>query len=193
VINAPRDAEQGLARLNANDAVVWKQAVTFYSEGLSRKDAVFDEPLPAIAHALADADDAPSLRGAAIDSTIAATLERVAPIFRKAWWPTQRAGNEAWLASVQPLIDRYVAVILRDQARAAGVRVPPGLSHGMVFMTAGEAVRSVMPDHVPYADKFGVWNRGLASLHDALTTYWLPYLRGQSTLANALAGLMGKR
>jgi hypothetical protein len=50
--------------------------------------------------------------------------------------------------------------LLRTQAR--GKVVPKDLSHGLVFFTAGEAVRRVFPRHVPVGEVSGVWNRGLA-------------------------------
>src|SRR5207244_7771172 len=45
--------------------------------------------------------------------------------------------------------------LLFAEARRAGKRLPPNVSHGLNFMTAGEAVRRVDPDHVPYADANG--------------------------------------
>jgi hypothetical protein len=33
------------------------ESITDYGKGLSQKDAIFDDPLPEIAHALADARD----------------------------------------------------------------------------------------------------------------------------------------
>src|SRR2546430_15460556 len=57
VKDAPADAERGLATLTADERQRWHDAVMFYATGLSRKDAVFDGPLPAITNALADGDD----------------------------------------------------------------------------------------------------------------------------------------
>ena len=95
VADAPADEARGLGRLTEAERGVWREAVAAYANGLSRKDLVFDDPLPAITAALADADDARSLAGAGIDAAIAATLERAAPIYRKAWWPAHQAANRA--------------------------------------------------------------------------------------------------
>src|SRR5437764_3198000 len=67
VVNAPKDQAEGVAKLNPAEQAVWRDAVTFYANDLSKKDAVFDEPLPAITNALARAGDAKSLAQVNID------------------------------------------------------------------------------------------------------------------------------
>src|SRR4029079_16870701 len=60
--------------------------------------------------------------------------------------------------------DTAINTALTAEARRQGVRVPPNLSHAMIFFTAGEAVRSIDRSYVPYAEAEGVWSRGLGSL-----------------------------
>jgi hypothetical protein len=60
----------------------------------------------------------------------------------------------------------------------------------MIFFTAGEAVRHVFPGHVPYAEKFGVWRRGIAAFKAPLEEVWKPYLDSQGTRDEALAELV---
>jgi hypothetical protein len=43
---------------------------------------------------------------------------------------------------------------------------------------------------VPYADKFGVWQRGLAPMKAALEETWKPYLDGRGTRDEAFAALV---
>jgi hypothetical protein len=74
---------------------------------------------------------------------------------------------------------------------AANGRPPRSLSHALIFFTAGEAVRRVAPDHVPYADAYGVWDRGWTSLKAALVQTWKPYLDGKGTRDEALAAAAG--
>ena len=93
VVNAPKDEEQGLAKLSEAERVIWREAVSFYAKDLSKKDAVFDEPLPAITNALAQAGGAKSLEKASVGPEIASVLERAAPIYRKSWWPAHHAAN----------------------------------------------------------------------------------------------------
>lgn len=87
--------------------------------------------------------------------------------------------------------DDGMLALLRAQAgTAAADRLPRGLSHALIFYTAGEAVRSVVPEHVPYADKFGVWARGMMPLQAALVEAWKPYLEGHGTRDQALKALV---
>lgn len=265
VAGAPAEAERGLATLSEDERQIWREAVTAYATGLSRKDAVFDEPLPAMASALARAKDARSLSGAAdVDAGTRAVLERAAPIYRKGWWPAHQASNRAWQASTQTLVDRHgqatlafltkvyglqwpadgyvvhlakyanwagaystsghllvvstagaastrglygleiafhegmhqwddaVVAALREQARRTGAPLRGDLSHAMIFYTAGEAVKRVEPSHVPYAEAFGIWTRGLGVHKAALDDAWKPYLDGRGTRDDALAALVGK-
>ena len=86
--------------------------------------------------------------------------------------------------------DDQVSQALNEQARRIGKPVPANLSHALVFFTAGEAVRHVVPEHVRYADKFGVWQRGWTRERDALEEIWKPYLDGHGTRDEAFAGLI---
>lgn len=265
VAGAPAEAERGLATLSEGERQIWRDAVTAYATGLSRKDAVFDEPLPAMASALARAKDARSLSGAAeVDAGTRAVLERAAPIYRKGWWPAHQASNREWQASIQTLVDRHgqatlafltkvyglqwpadgyvvhlakyanwagaystsghllvvstagaastrglygleiafhegmhqwddaVVAALREQARRTGAPLTADLSHAMIFYTAGEAVKRVEPSHVPYAEAFGIWTRGLGVHKAALDDAWKPYLDGRGMRDDALAALIGK-
>src|ERR1041384_6813460 len=87
VVNAPKDQDAGLAKLSEAERATGRKAVAFYANDFSKKDAVFDEPLPAITNALAQAGAAKSLAGVKIDPALVAILERAAPVYRKVWWP----------------------------------------------------------------------------------------------------------
>ena len=261
VVRAPVDQDRGLAALNTTERNVWNEAVFAYAAALSKKDLVFDDPLPAITKALAQAGEARSLASAEIDPSTAAILERAAPIYRKAWWPRHQSANQAWRSSIQPLVDRHGPTVLsfithayqfdwpqagypvhvsaytnwagaystegdllvvsslhegnhgedgletvfhegmhqwdslifqalRKQARLNNKLVPKGLSHALVFFTAGEAIRRVIAGHVPAAEKFGVWQRGLMQFKGPLEQTWKPYLDGHGTRDEALAELI---
>jgi hypothetical protein len=86
--------------------------------------------------------------------------------------------------------DEQVIEALRVQAKKLNKYFPRGLSHSLIFFTAGEAVRSVIPQHVPYAEKFGVWQRGLGPMKVAIEKVWKPYLDGHGTRDEALAELI---
>jgi hypothetical protein len=110
--DAPADADQGLATLTAAEQKVWADAVSAYASGLSKKHPVDDRPLAAMVEALASAGEAATMAGTRVDPDARALLERAAPIYRKAWWPAHQSGNQAYKASLQPLIDRHGRAIL---------------------------------------------------------------------------------
>jgi hypothetical protein len=239
VAGAPTDQESGLQTLSAKNQRLWREAVRAYAAGPSKKDIVFDEPMPGLTRSLARAGNTKSLSGVEIDSATAAILERAAPIYRKAWWKKHREANRRWQKSMEVLVDRHGAAVLAfitnaykmewpatgfpihvsgysnwagaysitgnllvlssqspslqelygletifhegmhqwdeqlfEALRAQAVKLnkffPRGLDHALIFYTAGEAVKHVVPGHVPYADKFGIWQRGLASFKPAL-------------------------
>lgn len=261
VIAAPADEDKVLATLTATERNVWNEAVAAYASGLSKKDLVFDDPLPGITKALAQAGEARSLAGTGIDPAIVAILERAGPIYRKAWWPKHHTANQAWRTSIQPYIDQHGPTVLsfitrkyqfswpdtgysvhvsaytnwagaystegdllvlsslnelnrglygletifhegmhqwdsqvfealRKQARLSNKLVPRGLSHALIFFTAGEAIRRVDPGHVPYAEKYGVWQRGLMQFKQPLEQTWKPYLDGKGTREEAFVELI---
>src|SRR5262245_57077088 len=263
VAGAPADEARGLEGLSAADRTSWDDAVTFYEEGLSRKHAAFDHPLPAITGTLANADDAASLAGTSLDSAVATVLERAAPVYRKAWWPQHLAANRARQAEVQQFVDRYgsevltritraygmpwpasgypvhfsgftnwagaystrgnllvvsglatelagsqgfeivfheamhqwdegMMQLLSDEVRRIGKRLPPNLSHAMIFFTAGDVVSRVIPGHVPYAEAAGVWQRGFEPFRAPLQETWKPYLDGKGTRDEAIAALVAR-
>ena len=88
--------------------------------------------------------------------------------------------------------DGPVQSLISDYARRAGKRAPPGLSHALIWVTAGEAVRRVAPGYVPNAETFGIWQRGMQSLKGPLEAAWKPYLDGQGTREEALAALIAR-
>ena len=261
VVDAPADQERGLQELSANEQKIWSEAVASYAAGLSKKDIVFDAPMPALTGALARAADAKSLTGTEVDTVVAETLERAAPVYRKAWWKKHHDSNRNWKKAMEILLNRHGATVLAfitnayklewpaegfpvhvsaytnwagaystrgnllvvasqspslqesygfetifhegmhqwdiqlfEALRQAAIRMdkffPRGLTHGIIFFTAGEAVRRVIPGHVPYAEKFGVWQRGMSQFRVPLEETWKPYLDGRGTREEAFAELI---
>jgi hypothetical protein len=261
VAGAPADQQQGLQALTETEQQIWREAVSFYAKTWSRKDTVFDADLVAISNQLKRASAERPAAGLKIDQEIAAVLDRVAPIYRKAWWMRHRSSNHAWLTDIQDPLKRYGPQVLAYVTRAyqepwesggypvnvaafsnwAGAystsfnllvvsSMNPGnkgihgfeitfheamhqwdeeidarllrlskmhglkfndlLSHAMIFYTTGEAVRSVVPGHTPYAEIAGIWNGRMGSFKPALDAHWKPYLDGKTTLDEALLGVL---
>jgi hypothetical protein len=82
--------------------------------------------------------------------------------------------------------------MLAALVQGSGARPPSfDLVHAMIFATAGEAVRRIVPDHVEYAELHGLWRgRGMARYAVAINTGWRPWLRGEATLDAAVAALV---
>jgi len=57
--------------------------------------------------------------------------------------------------------DDQVFEALRAQAGKVKKFFPRGLDHALVFFTAGKRFAGPCQVHEPYAEKFGIWQRGL--------------------------------
>jgi hypothetical protein len=87
--------------------------------------------------------------------------------------------------------DNQVYARLRRAADRQGLKVPGDLSHAMIFYTAGEAARSVVPGHATYAERAGMWKQGgFARFRAALDEAWKPHLEGRTSLDAALDALI---
>src|SRR5688500_411609 len=93
VAGAPADQEHGFKKLSVQEQKIWRESACSYAQGVSKKDLVFDAPLPALTGALARAGDSRSLTDIEIDPSVVTILERAAHIYRKAWWNDHRAAN----------------------------------------------------------------------------------------------------
>jgi hypothetical protein len=86
--------------------------------------------------------------------------------------------------------DEEIDARLMKIAKANKLKFNDLLSHAMIFYTTGEAMRSVVPDHIPYAEIAGIWKGPMGAFKPALDKYWKPYLDGKITLDDALTGLL---
>jgi hypothetical protein len=254
---APADAAQGLPTLTPNEQRVWQDAVTFYAQGPSRKDVLFDDQLVDQGVALAKAAALPALDPAGIDPATLTVLQKAAPLYRKAWWHAHLAANQKLEAALRALVARHGTAVqafvtrayqfpwmpdgfpvhlsawanwagafstrrgllivssldptsagdagletifheamhqwpmfdvLQAEAKRQGKSVPNLLEHAMIFYTAGEAVRSVVPGYVPTAQALHLWDpQGLGAFREPLTGPWHAHLNGQGTRDEAIA------
>ena len=87
--------------------------------------------------------------------------------------------------------DQVFAKLRAAAQRQSVARIPGGLTHAMIFFTAGEAARSVVTGHATYAEVNGMWKQGpFAPFKPALDQHWKPYLDGKGTLDAALDALI---
>ena len=93
--------------------------------------------------------------------------------------------------------DDDLARVLQAQAKARQVRVAVDLSHVLVFVTAGDVVRRLHPEHVPFIDLLDLWRGTLsgsqapaARLRPAIQETWKPYLDGRGTRDDVFAAMV---
>jgi len=77
-------------------------------------------------------------------------------------------------------------------ATAKHVTVDEWLTHGLIFYTAGEAMRRAIPGYTPYAETYGVWARGREPVKRALDAAWRPWLDGKGYSQDAIADLVAR-
>ncbi|MDY7094277.1 MAG: hypothetical protein SX243_15000 [Acidobacteriota bacterium] len=84
-----------------------------------------------------------------------------------------------------------VAEMIREASEETGIETPRSLWHGILFVTAGEAAREVLEaagegPRQPYAEAQGVFRGHWQPLWQPLQDHWMPYLRGETSAAEAL-------
>ena len=80
--------------------------------------------------------------------------------------------------------------VLQAEAKKQGKSVPNLLPHALIFYTAGEAVRSVLPDYVPVARALRLWDpQGMGAFREPLTGPWQAFLDGKGTRDEAIAAM----
>jgi hypothetical protein len=261
VAGAPADEAEGLRTLTGAERAAWREAVAAYAAGFSKRDLVFDREAYTTTNALRRAGDGDRPSDLPIDRSVAAALEKAAPLYRRAWWIRHRDANRAWHRDLQEPLEKFGPQILAYVSRAyqepwmaggfpvnvsawsnwagaystagsllvvaamnAGNRGLHGfeivfheamhqwdeeidarlmaiakanglpfddlLSHAMIFYTTGEAMKTVVPAHVPYAEVAGIWKGRMGAFKPALDAHWKPYLSGHTPLDGALLALL---
>jgi hypothetical protein len=81
---------------------------------------------------------------------------------------------------------------MATDAAKRGIALQSELSHVLLFYTTGEILSGLIPAHIPYAERFGIWSRNSETkrLDEILTDSWKPYLAGSRSFDNALDDLV---
>jgi hypothetical protein len=95
------------AEATVDERARWSAAVETYRARYGKRSLVFDEGLVRMKLQLTTAESAPSLSGSGISDEDCQTLEAVAPIYRKYWWPSHDAANRAFVGALQSLLKQY--------------------------------------------------------------------------------------
>ena len=95
--------------------------------------------------------------------------------------------------------DDAIEARLVADARAARNTLHRNLSHALIFFTAGEAVKRVVPDYVPCMERFGIWDVKLSGatlpasrFEQPLLEAWKPLLDGRGSREDALAAMLAR-
>ncbi|HYL04826.1 MAG TPA: hypothetical protein VE075_02240 [Thermoanaerobaculia bacterium] len=102
--------------------------------------------------------------------------------------------HEASHAILDQQTDRVTSAIERE-CRVRGQQPPRGLTHAIIFYTAGELARRNLAavgvaGYVPSAERYGLWTRAWPSFKGPLERFWPPYLDGKTTLDAAIAQIV---
>jgi hypothetical protein len=118
-----------------------------------------------IKSALRGAAGKTSLDGIKIDAGLKATLERLMPIYQKHWWPEHDRVNGAWIAAVQPLLERHGTALSRALTRTYATTWPSNPVAVDLSVTAGPsgAYTTGPPTHVTISSSDPSY-QGLAAL-----------------------------
>lgn len=142
----------------------WAAGVDFYKPYAAR-DLLADDGMVDIKGALRGAEGRTSLDGIQIDTALKATLERLMPIYREHWWPDHDRANRAWIAAVQPLLERYGTALSRALTRTYDTAWPSEPIPVDLSVTAGPngAYTTGPPTHITISSSDPSY-RGLAAL-----------------------------
>jgi len=135
--------------LSPEESAQWTAGVEFYKPYAAR-DLLMDQGMIDIKTALRGAEDKANLDGIAIDAGLKAALEPLMPIYRKHWWPEHDRGNRAWIAAVQPLLERHGQSLSEALTRTYGTAWPSTPIPVDLTVTAGPngAYTTGPPTHV---------------------------------------------
>ena len=140
--------EPPAAGLAEDESKTWAAGVDLYKP-YGQRDLLFDAGMVDIKTALRGAEGKTNLEGIAVDENLKATLERLMPIYQKHWWLEHDRTNRAWIAAVQPLLDRHGLAVSRAVARSYGVTWPTGSIPVDVSVAAGpNGAYTSVPTHV---------------------------------------------
>lgn len=130
VEGAGPDQAAGLANATPEEAAAWRRAVTVYAAGLSRRDAVFDEPVWRVTAALAPLEEHAALPADIVPAEVGRALEEAAPIYRRIWWPEHGRRSrgfvdnlQTWLRLEGSVIQAFVTWAYDQRWPAEGFRV----------------------------------------------------------------------
>lgn len=111
---------EDVARLDEVERAAWQAAVEAYRRHGIARDLLHDAGMFRFASELTTAG-----AEAVGEPALAAALAQAMPIYRRQWWPAHEERSRAWVAAVEPLVERFGGAIAADLERAVGGTFPP--------------------------------------------------------------------
>ena len=156
--------EPAPATLDAGEQEIWDAAVATYKAKDMNRDLLRDDGMLAIKNTLRTVAGDASLPDIPGEPELRDLLERVAPVYRRHWWPAHDTINRAWIATAQPLVARYGEQLSRELAASYGESWPAEPIPVDVSVSAGPVgAYTSWPPHTTIASTDASYY-GLASL-----------------------------
>jgi hypothetical protein len=125
VSGAAPDQAAGLRDATPDEVGAWQAAVTAYSRGPSRLDAIADEALWHATSTLAALADDQPLPETGVPPDMRVALDRAAPVYRRLWWPGHGRRSRAFVDELQTWLRLEGAVIIAFVTWAYEQQWPP--------------------------------------------------------------------
>jgi hypothetical protein len=114
----------GLGARGQGERAAFERAITYYTDSLAARNAVFDSLMVEIKNQLAELERVQTVRGSKLSPQLVDALESAAPLYRSLWWTRHDSLNRRWVASMLPLLAQHGRVIGNDVAAAYDARWP---------------------------------------------------------------------
>src|SRR5579871_5677108 len=99
----------------ASDLPEWQRALEYYKRKMVSHDMLSRE-METVNNTLSDLESATTLQSSKLGRELITVLEDAAPEYRKRWWPEHERANHAWIASVEPLLEKHTSALTRELA-----------------------------------------------------------------------------
>ena len=105
------------AALTADQQKAWDEAVAYYDKELASRDLLFNQQMYATKQALAAGD----VTDDRIPAAHRAILEKVAPVYRRHFWPAHDKVNRAWIDATATALKTIGAEVVKEHERLYGL------------------------------------------------------------------------
>ena len=148
-----RPAPLAAPDLSEGERRTWDNAVDYYAKEFAGRRLVFDERLVQINDVLSGQQNPTKLHAPALPPEVVRTLEQAAPAYRKQWWPAHDKANQAWIASMRPVVEKTGPEVVAQLEKLLKRRWSAPLTVDVAYFVAevGFAYTTERPGHTTMA------------------------------------------